>query len=131
LETARRVEKIEAANRARLAENWMTTAQDGGGRHRDYRTTKVADVKSASVPRNEKRFHVRRGPPRNRNATSTLGLLPTLHCLSVVRSDYPESSSALGTTSAPVSTKLLVVALFRCDLSILALGTLRARCNSV
>jgi hypothetical protein len=31
-ETARRIEKIEAANRERLAENWTTTAQDGDGR---------------------------------------------------------------------------------------------------
>ena len=31
-EMARRIEQIEAANRERLAENWTTTAQDGGGR---------------------------------------------------------------------------------------------------
>jgi len=31
-ETARRIEKVEAANRERLAENWTTTAQDSGGR---------------------------------------------------------------------------------------------------
>jgi len=29
---ARRIEQIAAANRERLAENWTTSAQDGGGR---------------------------------------------------------------------------------------------------